>query len=91
MGIITLTAKAKRSADNTVFQAQSFRSDHSFIGRFARFATNLPQLIYRCSANLILTVIRENALNVAKYLCALILWSDFLVAEEGLEPPTRGL
>ncbi len=71
MGIITSNAKAKRSADNTVFQAQSFRSDHSFMGRFARFATNLPQLIYRFRANLSLTVIRKNALNIAKCLCAL--------------------
>ena len=66
-----MTENAERSADNTVFQAQSFRSDHSVMGRFARFATILPQLIYRFSANLTLTVIRENALNVAKYLCAL--------------------
>ena len=63
-----MTAKAERSADNTVFQAQSFRSDHSVMGRFA---TNLPQLNYRFSANLTLTVIGENALNVAKCLCAL--------------------
>ena len=86
-----MTSNAERSADNTVFQAQSFRSDHSFMGRFARFATNLPQLIYRCSANLTLTVIRENALNVAKCLCVLTFMVCFLVAEEGLEPPTRGL
>ena len=66
-----MTANAERSADNTVFQAQSFRSDHSVMGRFARFATNLPQLTYRFSANLTLTVIGENALNVAKCLCAL--------------------
>ncbi len=66
-----MTANAERSADNTVFQAQSFRSDHSVMGRFARFATNLPQLTYRFSANLTLTVIRKNALNVAKCLCAL--------------------
>ena len=66
-----MTANAERSADNTVFQAQSFRSDHSVMGRFAQFATNLPQLIYRFSANLTLTVIRKNALNVAKCLCAL--------------------
>ena len=66
-----MTAKAERSADNTVFQAQSFRSDHSVMGRFARFATNLPQLTYRFSANLTLTVIRKNALNIAKYLCEL--------------------
>ena len=86
-----MTATAERSADKTVLQAQSFRSDHSVMVRFARFATIMPQLIYRFSANLTLTVIRENALNVAKYLCALtfILW--FLVAEEGLEPPTQGL
>ena len=86
-----MTATAERSADKTVLQAQSFRSDHSVMGRFARFATNLPQLIYRFSANLTLTVIRENALNVAKYLCALTFMLLFLVAEEGLEPPTRGL
>ena len=66
-----MTANAERSADNTVFQAQSFRSDHSVMGRFARFATNLPQLTLRFSANLTLTVIRKNALNVAKCLCAL--------------------
>ena len=59
MDIITLTAKAQRSANNIVFQAQSFRSDHSVVGRFARFATNLPQLTYRISANLTLTVIRK--------------------------------
>ena len=51
--------------------AQSFRSDHSVMGGFARFATNLPQLIYRFSANLTLTVIRKNALNVVECLCAL--------------------
>ena len=63
-----MTAKAERSADNTVFQAQSFRSDHSVMGRFA---TNLPQLTYRSSANLTLTVVRKNAFNVAKCLSAL--------------------
>ena len=68
---LAMTANAERSADNTVFQAQSFRSDNSVMGRFARFATNLPQLTYRFSANLSLTVIRKNALNVAKCLCAL--------------------
>ena len=68
---VSVTAKAKRSANIIVFQAQSFRSDHSVMGRFARFATNLPQLIYRFSAKLSLTVIRKNALNIAKYLCAL--------------------
>ena len=66
-----MTAKAERSAKNNVFQAQSFRLDHSVMGRFARFATNLPQLTYRFSANLTLTVIKKNALNVAKCLCAL--------------------
>ena len=66
-----MTSIAERCADNTVLQAQSFRSDHSVMGRFAQFATNLPQLNYRFSANLTLTVIGENALNVAKYLCAL--------------------
>ena len=86
-----MTAKAERSADNTVFQAQSFRSDHSVMGRFARFATNLPQLTFRFSANLTLTVIRKNVLNVSKCLCALTFMVCFLVAEEGLEPPTRGL
>ena len=50
-----MTAKAERSAKNNVFQAQSFRLDHSVMGRFARFATNLPQLIDRFSANLTLT------------------------------------
>ena len=86
-----MTAKAERSADNTVFQAQSFISDYSVMGRFARFATNLPQLTCRFSANLTLTVIRKNALNIAKCLCALTFMVCFLVAEEGLEPPTRGL
>ena len=86
-----MTANAERSADNTVFQAQSFRSDHSVMGRFARFATNLPQLIYRFSAKLTLTVIRKNALKIGKCLCALTFMVLFLVAEEGLEPPTRGL
>ena len=52
---LAMTANAERSADNTVLQAQSFRSDHSVMGRFARFATNLPQLIDRFSANLTLT------------------------------------
>ena len=66
-----MTAKAERSANIIVFQAQSFRSDYSVMGRFARFATILPQLIYRFSANLTLTVIRKNALNIDKYLCAL--------------------
>ena len=66
-----MTAKAERSANIIVFQAQSFRSDHSVMGRFARFATNLPQLTDRFSVNLTLTVIRKNALNIAKCLCAL--------------------
>ena len=65
MDIITLTAKAQRSSNNIVFQAQSFRSDHSVVGRFARFTTNLPQLTDWFSANLTLTVIRKNALNIA--------------------------
>ena len=86
-----MTAKAERSANIIVFQAQSFRSDHSVMGRFARFATNLPQLTYKFSANLTLTVIRKNALNISKCLCALTFMFCFLVAEEGLEPPTRGL
>ena len=86
-----MTAKAERSVNIIVFQAQSFRSDHIVMGRFARFATNLPQLTFRFSANLTLTVIRKNVLNVSKYLCALTFMVCFLVAEEGLEPPTRGL
>ena len=68
---VSMIAKAERSVNIIVLQAQSFRSDRSVMGRFARFATILPQLIYRFSANLTLTVIRENALNVAKCLCAL--------------------
>ena len=63
-----MTSNAERSADNTVFQAQSFRSDHSFMGRFARFATNLPQLIYRFSANLTLTDFIKKIIPRAKRL-----------------------
>ena len=63
-----MTANAERSADNTVFQAQSLRSDHSIMGRFARFATNLPQLIHRFSANLTLTDFIKKIIPRAKRL-----------------------
>ena len=90
MYILTWPAKAKRSVKNNVFQAQSSRSDHSVMGRFARFATNLPQLTDRFSVNLTLTVIRKNALNIDKYLCALTFMVWFFGSGGGTwTPDTR--
>ena len=63
-----MTAKAERSANIVVFQAQPFRADRTVMGRFARFATNLPQLTYRFSANLTLTDFIKEIIPRAKRL-----------------------